>query len=69
MRRRDDRAELRAGVEEATGARSGRGRKQAGQRLDPGGVVAALRQPHQEAQNDEAGEPGAGDDRQARMAP
>ena len=65
-RRRDDRAELRAGVEEATRARSGGGGKEAGQRLDPGGVIATLRQPHQKTQHHEPGEPGAGYDRQAR---
>ena len=36
-----------------------RGREQAGERLDAGGVVAALAQAHQEAQQDEAGESGS----------
>ena len=41
-RRRDDRSELRAGVEDAAGARPRRGGEQPGERLDARGVVAAL---------------------------
>ena len=43
---------------------AGRGREETRERLDPGGVVAALGEAHQEPQEDEPGEP-AGERRQA----
>ena len=56
QKRRNDRTELGASVEDAARGRPAGAREQPRDRFNAGGVVAALGQTHQEAQHDESGQ-------------